>query len=188
LAKRNATVEIESVEQLPAPAEVHLLVPIADRDRMLTLAEKCAELAATSWRPVLWKRSRSVVPRGEGNGFQRKVQARMASAIEQSGGAWAPTTYPDASLERAIAALPEGARFVLDPAGAPASTVVSAMHSPVIFALGPEGGFDESERATLLEAGFRPLSLGPTVLRFETAGIAALALARAFLPPATVTP
>jgi 16S rRNA (uracil1498-N3)-methyltransferase len=181
-AKRNATVEIESVDDVLPLSPVHLLVPIADRDRMLTLAEKAAEFAITSWRPVLWKRSRSVVPRGEGSGFQRKVQARMESALEQSGGAWLPTTYPDSTLERVVASLPEGARFVLDPEGVPAASVAGTWSGGVTFALGPEGGLEPSEREALIADGFTPLSLGRSVLRFETAGIAAIALARALGP------
>jgi 16S rRNA (uracil1498-N3)-methyltransferase len=181
VAKRNATVEVDALDTMPALPEVHLMVPIADRDRMLTLAEKAAEFGATSWRPVLWRRSRSVMPRGEGSGFQRKVQARMAAALEQSGGAWLPTTFPDAPLDRAIAALHDGVRVLLDPAGEPIAPMLSGLRAPVVFALGPEGGVESAEREELLAAGFRAVSLGPSILRFETAGIAALALARAAL-------
>jgi 16S rRNA (uracil1498-N3)-methyltransferase len=187
LAKRNATVEIDRIETQPALPAVHLLAPIADRDRMLTLAEKAAELAVTSWRPVLWRRSRSVSPRGEGAGFQQKVQARMGAALEQSGGTWLPACYPDAPLDRALAALPEvGQRLMLDPGGEPAAVQLLSWRAPLVLALGPEGGFEPAERAQLLAAGFRAVALGPTVLRFETAGIAALALARAALASAPV--
>ena len=100
LAKTSATVEVGDVEQVaPAPA-LHLLVPIADKDRMLWLAEKATELGIASWRPVAWRRSRSVTPRGEGAAFMAKVRARMQSALEQSGGAWLPSAFPDASIER----------------------------------------------------------------------------------------
>ncbi len=181
LAKRNATVEVESMESIPALPAVHLVVPIADRDRMLQLAEKASEFAATSWRPVLWRRSRSVSPRGEGSGFQRRVQARMVAALEQSGGAWLPTIFPDASLDRAIEALHAPQRLLLVPDGEPIAPLLPGLQAPVAFAVGPEGGFEAAEREELAGAGFRPVSLGPTVLRFETAGIAALALARAAL-------
>jgi 16S rRNA (uracil1498-N3)-methyltransferase len=52
---------------------------------------------------------------------------------------------------------------------------------PVRIALGPEGGLEESERAQFIRAGWRPVSLGDNVLRFETAGIAALAIVRSHL-------
>ena len=82
LAKSQMHVEVESAETVDAPPAVHMLVPVADRDRMLWLAEKCAELGAASWRPVMWRRSKSVSPRGEGMTFQAKVRARMISALE----------------------------------------------------------------------------------------------------------
>lgn len=189
LGKRNASVQVDRTALIEPPPAVHLLVPIADRERMLWLAEKATELAATSWRPVLWKRSRSVSPRGEGPVFQQKVSARMTAALEQSKGAWLPTVYPDATLERAIAAASDGARFVLDGGGAPIARALSAAFATasaggvpaVTVAVGPEGGFDDAELAMLGESGFRAVSLGRTVLRFETAAVAGLAVVRAAL-------
>jgi 16S rRNA (uracil1498-N3)-methyltransferase len=179
LAKRNATIEIDSVEETAALPMIHALVPIADRERMLWLAEKMAELAVSSWRPVMWKRSRSVSPRGEGPGFQGKVRARMISALEQSGNAWLPAIYPDSTIDRALSALADGRRAVLDREGTPIATAFATCTAPLIIAIGPEGGFDPSETAELVDAGFERTSLATTTLRFETAGIVALAHARA---------
>jgi 16S rRNA (uracil1498-N3)-methyltransferase len=197
LAKRHAAVKVEAILTLEPPPSVHLLLPVAERERMLWLAEKATELGATSWRPVIWKHSRSVNPRGEGPVFQQKVAARMAGALEQSRGAWLPVVYPDATLERAIMATPEGPRLVLDIRGEPIATLVAgALESvreygagrikPITIAVGPEGGIEEHELAALQEAGFRAVSIGNTILRFETAAVAALAVVRsalATLPP-----
>jgi 16S rRNA (uracil1498-N3)-methyltransferase len=179
LSKTQAAVDVEHVERIEQPPEVHLLVPIADRERMLWLSEKSTELAATTWRPVLWRRSRSVTPRGEGTSFQAKIRARMIAALEQSGGAWLPVVYPDAPIERALAAAPSGIRLLLDPAGDP--LLGAQLSSPITLAIGPEGGFDPSERDALLEARFVPVTLATTILRFETAAIAGLAITRASL-------
>jgi 16S rRNA (uracil1498-N3)-methyltransferase len=138
-----------------------------------------AELCVTSWRPVLWKRSRSVSPRGEGPGFQGKVRARMVAALEQSGNAWLPALYPDATIDRAMAALAGGKRLVLDSDGTPITRALSASGPPIVIAIGPEGGFEPAEIDALIDAGFQRTSLGPMTLRFETAGIAALAHVRA---------
>ncbi|HEX5829807.1 MAG TPA: 16S rRNA (uracil(1498)-N(3))-methyltransferase, partial [Gemmatimonadaceae bacterium] len=94
--RRGASVGVERVEVAARPAPIHLLVPVADRDRMLWLAEKAVELGLASWRPVRWVRSRSVAGRGEGSGFAEKLRARMAAALVQSEGAWLPELHADA--------------------------------------------------------------------------------------------
>jgi 16S rRNA (uracil1498-N3)-methyltransferase len=179
LARRAAVVEVTDTRQIPQLPPVHLLAPIADRERMLWLAEKAAELGVTTWRPVLWRYSKSVSPRGEGTMFQQKLRARMLAAVLQSQGGWIPETFPDATINRAIAASPEGTRLLLEAAGEP--ILGKPMTAPVTIALGPEGGFDDREREALVGGGFQRVSLGKNRLRFETAGIAALAIARATL-------
>ncbi|MCC6319325.1 MAG: 16S rRNA (uracil(1498)-N(3))-methyltransferase [Gemmatimonadaceae bacterium] len=176
-------VEVTSIDAAIPHPTIHLLVPIADRDRMLWLAEKVAELGVSSWRPVMYRRSRSVKPRGEGPTFTGKVRARMASALEQSGGRWLPSLYPESTLARAVSALPgEGARLVLDPAGT--GIVTARMTAPVSIAIGPEGGLEEDERVALDAAGFTRVALGGDILRFETAAIAGVAIVRATLAEA----
>ena len=179
VAKGSTMVEIETLDRLEPPPVIHLMLPIADRDRMLWLAEKATELGLFSWRPVLWRRSRDVSPRGEGVGFQTRVRARMVSALTQCGGAWLPVLYPDAPPDRAIAACAQGERWLLDADGEPATAM--PVRAPIPLALGPEGGLAPSERAEMLAANFTPVKLAPTTLRFETAAIAALGIARAAL-------
>lgn len=182
LSRQGAQVDVAHVEMVSPPSPVHLLVPVADRDRLLWLAEKAAELGCTSWRPVLWKRSRSVSPRGEGVTFQAKVRARMQGAMAQSHSAWLPQLFPEATIERAVHAAPEGTRLVLDAGGAPlAAPRGDAMTGPVTVAIGPEGGFELDELHALHEAGFESVSLGSSILRFETAAVVALGILRAGL-------
>ena len=50
--------------------------------------------------------------------------------------------------------------------------------APVTIAVGPEGGVEADERQRFVAAGFAPVSLGGNILRFETAGVAALAIVR----------
>jgi 16S rRNA (uracil1498-N3)-methyltransferase len=180
LTKKSLTVDVNETWELQAHPPVHMLVPVADRDRMLLLAEKITELGATSWRPVMWRRSRSVGPAGDGPAFNSRVRGRMISALIQCGGGWLPEIHPSAPVTRAIAAAPEGSRFLLD-ANAEGSLIASELNEPVVLAVGPEGGFDSRERDEILAAGFTPVSLAGETLRFETAGIAALAIVRSML-------
>lgn len=172
LGKRGAEMEVHHVARLEPPAPVALLAPIADRDRMLVLAEKACELGVRAWRPVRWQRSRSVSPRGEGEAFAAKVRARMVAALVQSGGAWLPAV--EREVDVADLAPADGERaLLLDATGAPLLSLAPAA-GPVLVAVGPEGGVEASERDRLLLAGFEAASLGASVLRFETAGIVAL--------------
>ena len=177
VSKGSTTVTIEDVAQAAAPPAVHLFAPISDRDRMLWLAEKATELGLTSWRGVMWRRSRGVAPRGEGESFHAKLRARMIGALTQSGGAWLPRILPDVAGDDAYDAAAPGGRYFLDVGGEPMLTV--SLAAPTTIAVGPEGGLDDEERALLTRAGWIPLSLGGATLRFETAGIAALAIVRA---------
>ncbi len=180
IAKRSLAVDVTDAWEIPDLPEVHMMVPVADRDRMLYLAEKCTELGATSWRPVIWRRSRSVGPAGDGPAFQSRLKGRMISALAQSGGGWLPEIHPSAPVSRAVAATPNGTRLLLDASGEQALLEVP-LTGPVVVAVGPEGGLDPKERAELVEGGFQPVSLVGSTLRFETAGIAGLALVRAML-------
>lgn len=176
LGKRDATIALTDVRQVPALVAIHLRVPIGDRDRMLMLAEKAAELGVTTWQSVRFRRSLSVTPRGEGGAFHEKVRARMISALEQSGGAWLPRVLPDAAPGDVT--VPSGAtRILLDVAGDALPRVSRGGEAAVIF--GPEGGLEADERTALIDQGWQPASLASTTLRFETAGMAALAVLRA---------
>lgn len=178
-ARRNELVaRVIDAELVPRPAPIHLFPPVADRDRMLWLGEKAAELGITTWQAIRFRRSLSVSPRGEGEGFRAKLTARMIGALEQSGGAWLPAMLPD--VEPGELQLPAGAMgLVLDQRGSPMLRALAGAQSAVAVALGPEGGLEPDEAELLAARGWRSVRLASTTLRFETAAIAAVAIARA---------
>ena len=181
LAKDEARVVVRDVVDVPRPPHLGLLVPIADRERMLWLGEKSAELAVTIWQPVFFQRSASVSPRGEGGKFAEKLRARMIGAIEQSGGAWLPEIADELSLGEALVRSAEtpAARFLLERNGAP---LVDHRPDAAALLLGPEGGIEASERTLIVdEHGWLPASLAETTLRFETAGVVAAGVLRALM-------
>ncbi len=91
-----------------------------------------------------------------------------------------PVPYPDATVDTCIAAAPEGIRIVLEKGGVPIVPLLQGEVSvPVTIVLGPEGGLEASELEQFGAAGFRSATLGGSLLRFETAGVAAVAVARA---------
>jgi 16S rRNA (uracil1498-N3)-methyltransferase len=176
LDRKRATAYVELGRHVARPSDVHVRVPIGDRDRMLLLAEKATELGITTWQAVRFRRSLSVSPRGEGESFGEKVEARMIAALEQSGGAWLPGRLADCGVD-AIDVNGAASRVLLDPAGQPLLRLALAPAMALLF--GPEGGLEPTEREFLLANGWQLASLAENTLRFETAGIAAVSVARA---------
>ena len=183
LVKRRLEIECDhaSLDVVPPPPHVTLWAPVGDRDRMLTLAEKAVELGASAWRSVAYRRSRSVTPRGEGQVFHEKLRLRMVAALEQCAGAWLPSLEPEADADSVLSTAVAGHAVLLDGLGQPIVDVLRDVHAPLVLACGPEGGLESGERATFADSGWRAASLGANVLRFETAGIAGLAVARVLL-------
>ena len=177
LAKRAMEIVIERVEHVAPPSELRLCAPIADRDRMLWAAEKTTEIGVSSWQSVRFRRSASVTPRGEGPAFGEKLRVRMIGALEQSFGAWLPRVLPDSTPSD----LDTGAaiKLVLDAGGEPLIDLLSPRDSSFAILVGPEGGIEGDELSRLVADGWRPVSLGSTTLRFETAAVAAVAVFRA---------
>lgn len=178
ITKRTVEVRLDDVKRRPRPTALEVIVPVADRDRMLIAAEKCVELQITAWHPVFFSRSKSVATRGEGEKFHDKVWARMRSALEQSGGAWLPRIHEESDAEAALQTIGASQRrFILDAGGA--SFHGQPLADETAVAVGPEGGFESAELERAVSLGWTPVSLGSTTLRFETAIIAAVAVIRA---------
>lgn len=175
-----ATVRVDQVDRVEPPRPLRLLVGAGDRDRFGWLAEKCAETGVTELHPVESARAQAVAARLRPAHLERLAR-RARGAIKQSGAAWAPVVGALASLEEAIARAGDGPRWLADAAGEPAGGMAAP---PVAVAIGPEGGFTPEERALLVQAGFLPVRLGPHVMRFETAAVAAAVLARSAQPGA----
>lgn len=179
MAKNSLRVAIRDLRSIEAPPAIHLCIPVADKDRMLWVAEKAAELQLAAWIPVMYSRSKSVSPRGEGESFDRKVLARMIAALEQSGGAWLPVIHPLCDVDE----IADRRGVVLERGGQALGGI--GLRSPVTVAVGPEGGFEPEELETLRDRGWTSASLGDVTLRFETAAIGAVAVARALLTQET---
>jgi 16S rRNA (uracil1498-N3)-methyltransferase len=186
LAKGNLSIVVGEVAAVERPPYLRLLLPVADRDRMLWLAEKSTELGLSVWQPVRFQRSASVAPRGEGDAFTNRTRARMIAALEQSGGAWLPELMPPLPLAEGLVRSDagDGDRFLLERGGAP---LIQSRPMSANVIVGPEGGIEGSERSLIVDRhGWLPSSLGDTTLRFETAGMVAVGMLRALLAPRPV--
>ncbi len=175
---RKAMVEFQIIEAVPPggplPA-VHLYAALFKFDRFEWMMEKVTELGVERVVPVETGRS----DHGLFAAAQKRVErwrkiAREAS--QQSRRDRLPEVHAAIRLRQVSVS---GTRLLLDEdPGAPALEVPVSWtpETPLSLFLGPEGGWTADERVTLKASGWVPASLGPTVLRAETAGMAAVAV------------
>ena len=162
-----------------APAAIELAVAVGNRARMLWLIEKAAEFGIEAVSLVETERSRSVADAGRSTAFRDKAERRALAALKQSGAGRLPEIVPVRELSDFLAAYEtrgRGAGFVLDRAGSPLAGLLGDSGGPVTLLVGPEGGLSEAEHGSCERAGLRRAGLGPSILRFETAALAALAV------------
>ncbi len=174
LKGHTAAVTVERSELAAPPPEMTLAIGAGDRDRFIGLIEKAVELGATRIIPVETERSRSVANRLRDKHLE-KLERRAQEAVKQSGNPWLPGILGPVPLEIFLSGDLPDHRWLADQGGG--VPPVLAPRESLAIAIGPEGGFTESERATLLDAGFESVGLGPYILRFDTAAVAALTLA-----------
>ncbi len=167
-------VQIQSAERQPAQPQLTLAVAAGDRERFTWMAEKAVELGVSTIVPLETVRTAGVATRlKEAHGA--KLQRLVLEATKQCGAAWAPTVEPPVALKEFLSRPVSGTGWLADPAGAPPPATLD--NTPVTIVIGPEGGFTDEERTSLISAGYRPVTLGAHTLRFETAALAAAAAA-----------
>jgi len=166
--------------ELTRPVTLALGMPA--NERMDTLIEKATELGVTAIVPLVCERS---VLRLQGERAEKRLahwRGVAVAACEQSGRTRIPVLSAVAALPAWLHALPTpgiGARWLLSLDDAPmlAQAVASPAGrlDPVLVLSGPEGGLSPGEAALAQDFGFTPVSLGPRVLRADTAPLAVLA-------------
>lgn len=169
-----------AVEREAAPA-VHLLAGITANERMDWLVEKAAELGVASLTPL--EAARSVL-KLRGERADKKLahwQGVAVAACEQCGRNRVPPVHAAQTLAAWLASPQDtraasGARLLLSlhPHARPLAHAVAGAPTVTLLS-GPEGGLTPEEEAAALGAGFVPVTLGPRVLRAETAPLAVLA-------------
>jgi 16S rRNA (uracil1498-N3)-methyltransferase len=172
-------VEFDLGEEIPAAKSLDLTLVLAifKFDRMEWAIEKCTELGATRFVPVI----------------ARRTEAHLAKAAEKRMERWRKIAHQAAQQSRR-AAIPEvempvkfkdvvqreAAQRILLSENEEKNLVRDAIQPSIaggiLIASGPEGGWTEDELALFAQSGWTSASLGPTILRAETAAIAATAL------------
>ena len=193
VSKRGCTLAVEALvrPQPPAPT-LELVVALVKRARLETIVEKSAELGCARVRPVITRRTNA------DHTNVARLQAIAVEASEQTGRLDVPEIAAPVRLEALLDGWDPVQRLMFcdeagDDAEAPwggeagrARPVLDALagapEGPWSVLVGPEGGFDPAERARLRSLAFvTPATLGPRILRADTAAIAALTLWQAAL-------
>lgn len=184
LGRRNALVEIGAFEavEAEAPYRITLAQGIAGGDKMDWLVEKAVELGVGRINPLVAARGVVRLSAERASRRQTHWQGVVRAACEQCGRNRVPEIEPARDLSKWLEELPvsiePGAmRLMLSPrASVPFDSLPRlAPDGEVTLLIGPEGGLSPEEEETAMAHGFSGLSLGPRVLRTETAGIAVLA-------------
>jgi len=163
-----------------AAPEIALLFALAKGEKMDLVVQKATELGAA--RVVPFAAARSVVRLEGAKGEERARRWRKIAeeAARQCGRADVPAVAPPLQLGEALATLSAGTlSFVFHPGGEPLPQVEAAGAPGLAAVVGPEGGLTGQELETCRLAGAVQASLGPRVLRAETAAIVAVAILQA---------
>ncbi|MCW4152027.1 16S rRNA (uracil(1498)-N(3))-methyltransferase [Halomonas sp. 18H] len=170
-----ALIEHVAAGQGESPLAVHLGQAISKGDRMDYAIQKAVELGVTAITP-LYTEHGDVRLKGEREAKKlAHWQAVAASACEQCGRATLPAVHPPRSLAEWLADRDEPLRLALHP-GTPGALDRQDSPERAALLIGPEGGLSETEIDAATQAGFHALTLGPRILRTETAPVVALTL------------
>jgi 16S rRNA (uracil1498-N3)-methyltransferase len=177
----------DQTRPLQMPPDLWLLFAPIKKARTDFIVEKAAELGAARIVPVQTRHTNSDRIR------QDRLQAHAVEAAEQCGGTFVPEVADLVSLDKLLSEWPDDRRIMwcdegfanADPGKAKAtaiSTLQAAGHGPWAILIGPEGGFAQVEKARLRAMPVVvSVSLGPRILRADTAAVAALTLWQAAL-------
>lgn len=179
LAKKTVTVRVREFLDVSreSPLHVTLAQAVSKGERMEYTIQKAVELGVTEIQPLL---TDHVVVRLSEERWLRKQehwQGIAVAASEQSGRTRVPRVAAVLDLRDWLNAVPANTvKLTLAPSAATLRGRVKHAGQPIALLVGPEGGLSEMETKLADLAGFTSLSLGPRILRTETAGMVALAM------------
>lgn len=183
IKKKTVVLRVTAVERVNRESgiSIHLIQAISKGDRMDWVVQKAVELGVTCIQPVTTKRTNVSL---SADRFEKKLihwQGIINSACEQCGRNVLPELLPVVSLESAVSVTHQSPtnKMILNPRSAQRIRDASFDCDSFVLAVGPEGGFDDAEVELLIQSGFGAYSLGPRILRTETAAISCITLLQA---------
>ncbi|MEW2917825.1 16S rRNA (uracil(1498)-N(3))-methyltransferase [Ruegeria sp. ANG10] len=165
---------VEQTRPLEMPPDLWFLFAPIKKARTDFIVEKAAEMGAARILPVQTEFTNSERIR------QDRLQAHAVEAAEQCGGTFVPEVADLQRLDRVLDAWPKGRQLMFcneAEVGSALRLAAQEKGQPWAILIGPEGGFSDRERARLVGLPFaHVVSLGPRILRADTAAVAALTM------------
>ena len=179
--KKKVWVHIEEVEYVnrESPISIHLAQAISKGDKMEWVVQKAVELGVTNITPLI---TTHCVVRLDPERLNKKVaqwQAIAIAAAEQSGRNQLTTIHSACTLDHFLQQCITKTKLVLYPYTSQSWRKHTLSAGDITLLIGPEGGLSEEEVTHSQASGFQTLSLGPRILRTETAAIAAISMIQA---------
>ena len=172
-SKRNGVLMCQRQSKAQSmPPDMWLLFAPLKKARTDFIVEKATEMGAARILPVQTEFTNAERIR------QDRLQAHAIEAAEQCGGTFVPKVEALQKLSAALQYWPQGRQIIFcDETAVGQSVAMPDIKAPCALLIGPEGGFSAAERALLLARDdSHALSLGPRILRADTAAVAALTL------------
>jgi 16S rRNA (uracil1498-N3)-methyltransferase len=162
------------------PGDLWYLFAPLKHARLDYMVQKAVEMGASRLQPVMTRRTQA------GRVNLDRMRANAIEAAEQCGILNIPEIDEPQKLEQVLSNWNEGRRLIFCDESADTDSPLTVLNAlgkgPLAVLIGPEGGFDDSERGLLLKhPSVTAISLGPRILRADTAAVAALALVQASL-------
>ena len=178
--KKQAALRCErKLSEVKPPPDIDYCFAPLKHARLDYVVQKATELGARRLRPVITQRT--IAERVN----LARMQANAIEAAEQCNLVFVPEVLEPVKLDRLIAAWEPGRALIYcDETAATASPLdaLKALQAPAAILVGPEGGFTREEQALLKACAFvTAISLGPRIMRADTAAVAAFALMQAVL-------
>ncbi|KGP63985.1 16S rRNA methyltransferase [Legionella norrlandica] len=179
--KKQVLVSIGSAAQISreSPLSVHLAQAVSKGERMEIVMQKSVELGVSRITPVITERCQVKLDKERMAKKMHQWQNIVISACEQCGRNKVPVVYYPEPLEQFLRKTREDLKLILHPASNKTWRNYSIQAANIALIIGPEGGLSDEEIKLTGEYGFLPLSLGPRILRTETAAITALSVLQA---------
>jgi 16S rRNA (uracil1498-N3)-methyltransferase len=183
VTKSTVQAQIESESNVsPFPTAIHLLPALIKNEPFEWLLEKAVELGAASIQPIVTERTVVHLDGAQAEKKLSKWRRHMIESAKQCHTPFVPRLQAPKAISAVLESMPENGLKLIpalsEPSRALKHILPEKLPSDVFVLIGPEGDFTPAEEILAQKAGFAPVTLGPLILRAETAAICVLSVLR----------